>query len=470
MVLVFDYRKQYGNPVASAGWLARASRLIEDGAVTDLHGWLLLARAYDCEEPLTSEGLAREAGDLARQAHDTDLELCALSQVGAALVAQGRVSEGVACLDEALAGALGGEGAMPDTVVMTSCQMMTCCTQCADYERVAQWVLATVRFTEQYGCPYLYAECRILYGTVLLATGRWPQAETELLAGLELAHDAVPALHRQAVAGIAELRLRQCQLDEAESWVAGLEDHVQTAAVMARIQLARDRPSVAASATRRHLSDDGADRLADAPLIEVLGDALLAEGDADAATLQAQRLIDLGAGGAAVFRAWGERLLGRVATQRAPAQARVHLDAALVAFVRLDMRYDAAATRLVLAEALRDVEPEVSIAEARAALATFEDLGAGPAADSAAALLRALGVHAGRRGPRALGTLTKRENEVLHLLGEGLSNPEIAGRLFLSRKTVEHHVASVLAKLGLRSRSEAAVEAVRHRGADRATT
>jgi DNA-binding CsgD family transcriptional regulator/tetratricopeptide (TPR) repeat protein len=118
--------------------------------------------------------------------------------------------------------------------------------------------------------------------------------------------------------------------------------------------------------------------------------------------------------------------------------------------------YDAAA-------ALADADREAPL---RAALAELGRLGARPAAAAVGRRLRELGVRGVARGPRPAtranpANLTARELEVLALLAEGLRNADIARRLFISVKTVEHHVSAILSKLGARTRSEAARAAAR---------
>ncbi|HEX2280201.1 MAG TPA: AAA family ATPase [Thermomicrobiales bacterium] len=102
----------------------------------------------------------------------------------------------------------------------------------------------------------------------------------------------------------------------------------------------------------------------------------------------------------------------------------------------------------------------------RQALQEFEQLGAAPMVTLVTGKMRDLGIRGIPRGPRPQtlanpAGLTRRETEVLGLLAEGLRNAEIAERLFLSPKTIDHHVSSVLAKLGVQNRVEAGREGVR---------
>ncbi|MEY2581663.1 MAG: hypothetical protein QOE09_1512 [Ilumatobacteraceae bacterium] len=103
----------------------------------------------------------------------------------------------------------------------------------------------------------------------------------------------------------------------------------------------------------------------------------------------------------------------------------------------------------------------------RVALATFQRLGAAPMAARASAQLRKAGVRVPSKANGSNGAvrhpsgLTDREIEVLKLVAGGYTNPQIAGSLYISRKTAEHHVSNILMKLGVTTRSEAAAAAIR---------
>jgi DNA-binding CsgD family transcriptional regulator/tetratricopeptide (TPR) repeat protein len=127
--------------------------------------------------------------------------------------------------------------------------------------------------------------------------------------------------------------------------------------------------------------------------------------------------------------------------------------AAAAAWLRLDAPYERA---LALLDG-----PEEALLES---LSVLEQLGAGPLAAIVRQRLRDLGARSIPRGPRAStrgnpGGLTSREVQVLTLLVQGHTNTELARRLHISAKTVDHHVSAILDKLEVRSRTEAVAAA-----------
>lgn len=463
--LCLTYGMAVGNRVAAHGWHARAERVLAGSEAPLPTAWLAYATAVLSTETEAGHELLEHVLEVARSLEDRDLEICALAERGVARVNLGDTAAGLSDVDEAMAAVVAGEPDDHFTAVMSACSMMTVCDITGDLDRVRAWSDAADTLMGGHGCPYLFAECRVAHGRVLMLTGRWADAEDHLARAEAVTRDAFPGIHGRAIAGLAELRSRQGRLEEAESLIAGAGAPVQAAVAAAGIALRRGDPGIAvalvdrwlnaepaAAAARMHAGGHGRSIEA-ATALGIKFEALLALGDRDAADATAAVLEERAAGNVrGIDAAHAALARGRLAME--PPDAVRRLESALELFAALDLPLEAARARLELARVLAPSSPRVATEEARASLRMLDRLGATADGDLAAEFLRAWGAP-GRSVPRSSGRLTRREQEVLALIAEGLTNPEIAARLHISPKTASHHVSNLISKLGVRNRAQA---------------
>ena len=455
--LAITYKANFANFAAANGWIGRAERLLEPLQPGALHGWVRVARAYRMPDLDAAEALTVEAAELARAADDADLELSAISQLGVIRVGQGHLAEGFALIDEAMAAALAGERSNLDTVVYACCDMLNACELASDLERAAQWCRVADEFVDTYGCPFLYAECRLYYGSVLVAKGRWEDAERELSAGVRITEGACPGLHTRALTRLAGLRIRQGRLEDAAHILSGVDVDGEAEAMLslAAMLLARGDAQAASRQLAQRLEHVAHHRMHLASALDLVIDACLSDGDLEAARAAADRLTEVAGGaGSEQLAALAASARGRVLlAEGASEAAAAELQSAVAAWSRLALPFERARAQYELGRVLVDTAFDVAVDHLRRSLSDFEHLGATLDADRVAALLRTLGAPA-RTGAKGVGQLTDREQQVLRLVCAGLSNPEIAQRLHVSRKTAAHHVSHILTKLNLRNRAE----------------
>jgi DNA-binding CsgD family transcriptional regulator len=457
--LYVEHAFTFGNEAAAGGWLKRAERLLADVPLCPAHAELEVRLGQRCGDPSDAQRHYERAVEIGRELGDFDSEIRGLNQLGFLKVTLGDVEGGMALLDETMAAALSGEIRDPWAIGSTCCSMMFACERISDLQRAAQWCEVVLAFTVRRRFVPFSPLCRSIYAAVFTARGEWRRAEEELLAAAAAYRGFGKGLAAFPLARLADLRLRQGRLEEAERLIAGWEGHPEMRLVGLALLIECGETGAARARLLHELQRLGDESPLAAGLLELLVRVHVAEGDLDAAQAAAARFLRLA-------RALGHaHLVGRArlaAGEAGGPSAVQHLEGAAETFLRLGMPLEEARARLALARAFAHGEHELAVSEARGALEVFERLGAGRHADEAAHVLRDVGAPE-RRAPKRPGELTKRAREVLDLLERGLSNKEIAARLFITPKTAAHHVSRILFKLDARTRAEAAAYAARAR-------
>lgn len=452
----------HANTSAMRGWFARAERLIQQAGACPEAGWFAIFRASMLAPSAELAETAIQALAIAREHDDPDLEATALAFRGLARVTLGEIDAGMAHLDEAMAMVIASEVASFMAISEIFCVLLSACALAGDLVRTDHWCHAAAEFAQRYQCSFLSGYCRTTYGGLLADTGRWREAEAELTEAIEAFARGHSALRVHAVLKLADLRVSQGRLEEAEVLLADYADYGGAAIPRARIHLARGEASLARAVLEQALGDPAALTLERAPLLVLLVETLLVLGELSAADNLAQALMAFAQStGSNLLLAQSEFVTARVKQHAGDADAARWYQAVLERLRSYEQSLLANRARLAMARALKGTDHAAAVTWARAALAAFERIGAAHEADEAGQLLRELGA-AGRLGPRQRELLTQREAEVLALIARGLTNREIAERLVISAKTVEHHVSQILGKLGLRSRAEAAAFAASH--------
>lgn len=426
-----DFR---GMAVAN-GWLQRARSLLADVELSSEHGYLALWEGHFArmEEHDLPKALERTATvhEIARTLGLDDLELLACALEGLIKVTEGNVRDGMSQLDEATAAAVAGELTDLDAVAATCCMLVHACERVRDYDRAAQWGERMEVLARRWRVGSVLSLCEAEHAAMLIGRGEWAEAEKQLQEALAALEAKRPLLAGTAIVQLADLRRRQGRIDEALALYRRVEGN--TLAILGLAAIALDNGDADRCA-------ELVDRLRRRPMAEkwverAMAMELLVRSRRDEAALEELRAIAAKVG-TDMIQALASSAEAAMASDEAT--RRRHLEDAVDHFERCGAPWEAARTRVRLAEVLRALGRETFAREELAA---------------ARAAFERLGVVAPKSRPESL--LTPRETEVLQLVARGMSDKEVAGTLRLSEHTVHRHVSNILAKLDAPSRAAA---------------
>ena len=469
--LAWDTAAFRGEQAIANGWLQRAHRLLDGRPDATEHAWLALRSGIfallDDGDAAEAERLASEAIRIGQALGAVDYEMVGRALHGFARVTAGGVAEGLQELDEVNAAVLAGEMTDRMMIGLACCYLIAACERIRDYDRAVQWCDRLKAFCAKWQFRPLFAVCRTQYASVCMWRGAWEEAEQELASATEELAACRPAMTGEGLVRLGELRRRQGKLDEAMALFERSGSHPLASLGRASVILDRGDFKTGADLAERHLRHlPATNRTERAAALELMVRACLEQGRSDEAAHAAAELHAIAnEAQTGPLRALASLATGLVAARSGdPKSARTHLEDAVDLFKDSGAPFETGRVRVELARVMGTLgRPDAAIDEVRRAIDDLTPLGASLELVRARAVLDGLTASpaAAPSGATDRKGLTPREIEILRLIAIGLNNQAIAERLFISEHTVHRHVANMLTKLNVSSRSAAVAQAGR---------
>ena len=454
-----------GEKAQAGGWLVRAQHLLDEqhGDCAERGLLLVLTARLDAMrgDLATASATAVAAAALAARFDDPDLKAFGSLIVAQMHASNGRPTSALALFDEIMVAVTGGE-VSPVAVGTVYCAVIDGCHSLADVERAREWTAALSRWcSAQPELVRFRGQCLVHRAEILRLSGEWTEAlreAGELCASRAEDRPAPRSPVGAAFYELAEIHRVRGDFPEAEKayrrtaqWGRSPEPG------FALLRLAQGRVQAAAASIRRVIGEQ-LTGLARARALAAAVEILIAVRDLGAARRAAGELQQLAdATRTRLLRALSSQATGNVLLSEGNAQAALaELRSAWMAWQDLEAPYEAARVRVLLALACRMLEDhDAAELELEAARGVFQRLAATPEIARVQALLQA-------RAPMSAQRLTTRELQVIRLIAGGKTNRAIARQLAISERTVDRHVANILRKLDVPTRSAATAYAYDH--------
>jgi DNA-binding CsgD family transcriptional regulator len=452
---------QMGELARSAGWLARAERIVRSNSDAESAGGMLLIpqalTALYGGDASSAFRAFEQALEIGERFHDRDTIALARLGIGELKIRLGEVDAGFALFDEVMVAVTAGE-LSPVPSGIAYCSVIGVCQLAYDFSRAREWTVALDHWCSDRPDMVMFSgECQMRRAELYRLHGAWPDAVAAARAGLVRARRGDRIAIHGAWYEQGEVRRLRGETDAAEeSYHRAAETGIAPEPGLALLRLAQGKAKLAQSFIRDAAA--AADPATRRRMLPALIEIELAMRDVAAARQAVDELTATRPGARMpMLQAVIDGCDGAVLLEEGDARsALVRLRSSWTLWQELEAPYEAARCRVLVARACRALGDEDSAAmELDAARAVFADLGAAPD-------LARLDTLARSAANAAFGPLTAREVEVVRLVAAGMTNRAIARELYLSEKTVAHHLSNVFGKLGLASRAAATAYAYEH--------